>query len=155
MVHPVSQTEVSLKLFMSRSPFYRNIESHSPYPTDTPVPTLTPSPLPPNVYRQHSNAVITSKKRPPRPPSRTGSLNPNSTSKYRPKSSIATTRRSSDLPTQPLSLPAPNHSRSRAGSMLSNPCPTPSASSTCSINLFVSQEEIDLILRNLDIKQEE
>ena len=51
--------EVDRRSQMSGSPFYWNIESYSPYPTDTPVPTLTLSPLPPNVYRQHSNAIIT------------------------------------------------------------------------------------------------
>ena len=149
---------------MSRSSFYCNIESHSPNTTDTPSPvlTLTPSSLPPNIPSQHSNVVVKTRKQPPRPPSRTDSLNPKSTSKRRPKSSIATTRRSSDLPARPLSVPAPSHLRSRQGSLLSIPCPTPTSrrpSSTCSTKLYVSQEEIDkdvdMILRNLDIEQEQ
>ena len=144
---------------MSKSPFYWNIESHSPNPatTPSPVPAQTPSPLPPHLSSQPSNGVRKTRKRPPRPPSRTDSLNPNSTSKTRPKSSIVKTRRSSDLPGRPLSVPNPYHLRSRPGSMLSIPCPTDRRpSSSCSTKLFVSQEEIDkdvdLILRNFDIE---
>ena len=144
---------------MSKSPFYWNIEFHSPNPatTPSPVPAQTPSPLPPHLSSQHSNGVRKTRKRPPRPPSRTDSLNPNSTSKTRPKSSIVKTRRSSDLPGRPLSVPNPYHLRSRPGSMLSIPCPTARRpSSSCSTKLSVSQEEVDkdvdLILRNLDIE---
>eukprot|EP00092_Neocalanus_flemingeri_P011724 GFUD01012641.1.p1 GENE.GFUD01012641.1~~GFUD01012641.1.p1 ORF type:complete len:470 (-),score=74.08 GFUD01012641.1:33-1442(-) len=145
---------------MSKSPFYWNAESHSPLPgnTPSPVPTLTPSPLPPHLASQHSNGVVQTRKRPPRPPSRTDSLNPNSTAKRRPKSSLVKPRRSSDLPGRPLSVPAPYHLVPRPGSMLSIPCPTARRpSSSCSTKLYVSQEEIDkdvdLILRNLDIEQ--
>jgi len=144
---------------MSKSPFYWNIESQSPNPTETPspVPTLTPSPLPLHLTSQHSNGIIKSKKRPPRPPSRTDSLNPKSKSKLRPKSSIATTRRSSDLPCRPLSVPSPHNIKQRPGSLLSIPCPSPRRpSSSCSTKLFVSQEDIDkdvnLILKNLDVE---
>jgi len=149
--------EIDRRSQMSRSPFYWNIESQSPNPTQTPspVPTLTPSPLPQATSSQQCNGVQKTKKRPPRPPSRTDSLNPKSTSKRRPKSSIATTRRSSDFPIRPLSVPSPNHIR--PGSILSIPCPQARrpSSSSCSSKVFVSQEEIDkdvdLILRNLDI----
>jgi len=142
----------------SRSPEYWNIESHSPNPTTTPspVPTLTPSPLPPHFANHHSNTVIKARKHPPRPPSRTDSLNPNSISKGRPKSAIASARRSSDLPGRPLSVPSPYNLRPRRGSMLSIPCPSARRpTSSCSTKPFVSQEDIDkdvdLILRNLDI----
>jgi len=150
--------EIDRRSQMSKSPFYWNIESQSPHPTQTPspVPTLTPSPLPQALSSQQSNGIQKTKKRPPRPPSRTDSLNPKSTSKQRPKSSIATTRRRSDIPIRPLSVPSPNHIRH--GSILSIPCHQarrPSSSSGSS-KMFVSQEEIDkdvdLILRNLDIQ---
>ena len=155
--------EIDKQRKMFKSPFYWNTEPHSPNPTNTPSPrpTLTPSPLPHNLPSQHSDGVIKTRKRPPRPPSRTDSLNPNSKSNRRPKSSIATTRRCSDLPGRPLSVPSPYHLTHKPGSLLSIPCPTPTSrrqSSTCSSKLFISQEEIDkdvdLILRNLDIEKE-
>ena len=81
---------------MSRSPFYWNIESHSPTPT---INELGHSPIP-----------VKTKKKPPRPPSRTDSLNPRSTKKARPKSSITTRHHThADIPSRRLSVPVPCH----------------------------------------------
>eukprot|EP00092_Neocalanus_flemingeri_P087143 GFUD01109915.1.p1 GENE.GFUD01109915.1~~GFUD01109915.1.p1 ORF type:complete len:192 (-),score=49.31 GFUD01109915.1:10-585(-) len=98
------------------------------------------------------------RKVPPKPPSRTDSLKPNSISKSRPKSSsIARTLLSSSLPGRPDSVPASDHSPSRPGSRLSTPCPSGRRPGyDCSTALGVDQEEIDkdvgIILRNLDIE---
>ena len=132
---------------MSRSPFYWTLESHSPTPT---VPS--PSPLPP-----------TARKKPPRPPSRTDSLNPRSTAKTRPKSSISSScgTAKTDIPTRRLSVPVPCHMSSRPGSSVSNHSfgqPPPSPTFPFPPAPAISQEQIDKdvhsILRNLDIVEE-
>jgi len=94
----------------SKSPFYWQ----SSTPTSSPVPR--PSPLPPVLSRhpQKRNG-----KTPPRPPSRSDSLNPNSKTKIhsRPKSAAPMRTRassgspSSDFPytSRPLSVPVPGH----------------------------------------------
>jgi len=134
---------------MSKSPFYWTLESHSPTPT---MNCSSPSPLP-------TAATATARKKPPRPPSRTDSLNPRSTTKSRPKSSITSRNAQVDIPSRRLSVPVPCHMSSRPGSVLSNhsfgqaspTIPIPPAPA-------ISQEQIDkdvhIILRNLDIVEE-
>jgi len=144
---------------MSRSPFYWTLESqsHSPTPTVMTVNGTSPSPQPIN--------VPTSRKKPPRPPSRTDSLNPRSTTKTRPKSSITSQSSKSDIPTRRLSVPAPFHMSSRPGSVVSNFSNSsfPTAHAQSPTFPFppapaISQEQIDKdvhsILRNLDIVEE-
>ena len=74
----VTSVETDRRSQMSRSPFYWSIDSPSPAPavTPSPVPPPTPSPAP-------VNGAVKTRKRPPRPPSRTDSLNPNSVTKVR------------------------------------------------------------------------
>ena len=135
---------------MSKSPFYWTLESHSPTPT---MNCSSPSPLP--------TATASARKKPPRPPSRTDSLNPRSTTKPRPKSSITTRNTHADIPSRRLSVPVPCHMSSRPGSVISNHSfGHASASPTITIPPApaISQEQIDkdvhIILRNLDIVEE-
>ena len=139
--------DVDLRSQMSRSPFYWSVESQSSYPTESPspVPTLTPSPLPPSFSLPPPSRQEKRKKKPPLPPKRKDSLTPQS--KNRPKSSIATYRRSSDIPRTPTLAYRP-------GSLLSIPCPSVSRpSSSCSYK-YISQEEIDkdveIVMKNFE-----
>ena len=133
---------------MSKSPFYWTLESQSPTPT---MNCSRPRPLP--------TATSSARKKPPRPPSRTDSLNPRSTTKARPKSSITTRNTHADIPTRRLSVPVPCHMSSRPGSVISNHS-FASASPTITIPPApaISQDQIDkdvhIILRNLDIVEE-
>lgn len=137
---------------MSRSPFYWTLESHSPTPTMTNGTSPTPV------------ASVSARKKPPRPPSRTDSLNPGSRSKTRPKSSITPRSNTNpNIPSRRLSVPVPYHMSSRPGSVLSNHSfghshPTPSPTLELPPAPAISQEQIDTdvhyILRNLDIVEE-
>lgn len=136
-------SDVDRRSQMSKSPFYWTLESQSP----TPTMNGTNEPL----------ASSSARKKPPRPPSRTDSLNPRSTKK-RPQSSITTRHISHDIPSRRLSVPVPYHMSSRPGSVLSNHSIPTSPSPTFPPAPAVSQEQIDKdvhsILRNLDIVEE-
>ena len=140
---------------MSKSPFYWTLESHSPTPT---MNCSSPSPLP---TASTTTTTAPARKKPPRPPSRTDSLNPRSTTKARPKSSITVRNAQADIPSRRLSVPVPCHMSSRPGSAISNhSLGHSSVSPTITIPPApaISQEQIDkdvhLILRNLDIVEE-
>ena len=144
-------SEADRRSQMSKSPFYWTLESHSPTPSSTINGTITVS---------SPSTQSSSKKKPPRPPSRTDSLNPRSTSKRRPQSSILTNRQHHDpsIPSRRLSVPVPYHMSSRPGSVLSNHSSIPPPSPTFPPAPAISQEQIDKdvhsILRNLDIVEE-
>merc|ERR1712110_297763 len=107
---------------MSKSPIYWTLESHSPTPT---MNCSSPSPLP---TASTTTTTAPARKKPPRPPSRTDSLNPRSTTKTRPKSSISHrpgVQPAGDIPTRRLSVPVPSHLTGRPGSLISLPPPSP------------------------------
>ena len=118
---------------LSRSPFYWTLESQSP------TPTITDKGQSP----QQSN-----KKKPPRPPSRTDSLNPRSTKKARPKSSISQrTGVQPDIPTRRLSVPVPTH-------LSGLPPPSPVFPPAPALSQQEIDIDVDSILRNMDILQD-
>jgi len=106
---------------LSRSPFYWHKEEEDQEPV-RPVCRHPPPAVAPKPHRRSRT--------PPRPPSRTDSLNPASKAKGRPQSVVTRSPLPPLLAGRPLSVPAPNLSASPL------PSPTPSPSP-------LSQEEID------------
>ena len=121
---------------LSRSPFYWTLESESPTP---------------NIAQKDQPASI-ARKKPPRPPSRTDSLNPRSTKKTRPKSSIPSVnslQQNPDIPTRRLSVPVPCHQSIL--SLPSLPPPSPVFPPAPALSQQQIDKDVDTILRNLDI----
>lgn len=128
---------------LSRSPFYWTLESQSPTSTIA--------------EEGQSHQSNSNRKKPPRPPSRTDSLNPRSTKKTRPKSSISHrpgVEPAGDIPTRRLSVPVPSHLTGRPGSLISLPPPSPVFPPAPALSQQEIDRDVDSILRNLDIVQE-
>jgi len=123
---------------LSRSPFYWTLESQSPTPTIT--------------NKDQSLQTNGKRKKPPRPPSRTDSLNPRSTAKTRPQSSLSdytALKTMPDIPTRRLSVPVPCHLSS-----LPLPPPSPVFPPAPALSQHQIDKDVDTILRNLDIVEE-
>ena len=119
---------------LSRSPFYWTLESQSPTPTN----------------KEQSPQPNSNRKKPPRPPSRTDSLNPRSTKKTRPQSSIShytALQTVSDIPTRRLSVPVPSH-------LSGLPPPSPVFPPAPALSQQQIDKDVDSILRNFDILEE-